>query len=323
MNKIILIPIIIGGVLVTAGSVLLGVAIAKGSSPANKVNNEYELNETINSFDIDADITDVEFVASDSKKLVFEETDKYYHTYSINDGVLTIKSKNEKKWFDFFGFNFNIKATIYLPAGDYSNLKVKNSTGNLTVPKEFAFETGNVKLSTGNLDIKSNFVTSYEAETSTGNQYYSDLTAKSMKIKASTGNINLDGAKVEETLDINASTGRINLKNVTAKNYKSHSSTGNVIFDNTIIAEHLEVETSTGDVKFVDSDAATLKIKTDTGDVKGTLLNKHIFHVVSDTGHPDYPVCTEGGLFRKKRKPYFMVIEIGDGTYHMVYESEH
>lgn len=296
MNKIILIPIIIGAALLTAGGVLLGVAVAKGSSPANKVHNEYELTENVNSIDIEASITDIEFVASESKKLVFEEGDKYYHTYSVNDGVLTIRSKDEKKWFDFLSLSIPIKATIYLPEGNYSNLKIKNSTGDVTVPKEFSFDTGNIKLSTGSLDIKSNFNTSYEVESSTGNQYYADLTAKNMKIKASTGNVNLDGVKVEETLDINVSTGRINLKNVTAKNYKSHSSTGNVIFDNTIIAEHLEVETSTGDVQFIDSDAATLKIKTDTGDVKGTLLNEHIFHVVSDTGHPDYPVCTEGGL---------------------------
>ena len=296
MNKIILVPIIIGAALLTAGGVLLGVAVVKGSNPSNKVHNEYDLNETINSFDIDTDITDIEFVASDSKKLVFEESDKYYHTYSVNDGVLTIKSKNEKKWYDFIGMNFSVKATIYLPGGSYSNLKIKNSTGDVTLPKEFAFDSGNIKLSTGGLDIKSNFITSYEVETSTGNQYYADLTAKNMKIKASTGNVNLDGVKVEETLDINVSTGRINLKNVTAKNYKSHSSTGNVIFDNTIIAEHLEVETSTGDVKFIDSDAATLKIQTDTGDVKGTLLTNHRFVVETDTGKPDYPKYTDGGL---------------------------
>ena len=31
----------------------------------------------------------------------------------------------------------------------------------------------------------------------------------------------------------------------------------------------------------------------------------------------------ERGLFKRKKKPYFMVIQISEGTYHMVYESKH
>ena len=30
----------------------------------------------------------------------------------------------------------------------------------------------------------------------------------------------------------------------------------------------------------------------------------------------------ERGLFKRKKKPYFMVIQISEGTYHMVYESK-
>ena len=45
--------------------------------------------------------------------------------------------------------------------------------------------------------------------------------------------------------------------------------------------------------------------------------------LLAQVGHTEAYLGQEGGLFRKKRKPYFMVIEIGDVTYHMVYESEH
>ncbi len=40
-------------------------------------------------------------------------------------------------------------------------------------------------------------------------------------------------------------------------------------------------------------------------------------------GTESYLGSQERGLFKKKRKPYFMVIQIGEGSYHMVYESEH
>ena len=298
MKKIILVPIIIGASLLTVGGVLLSIAIAKGVNPANAITKDYSITESFNKIDIDADITDIEFVPStdDSKKITFQETDKYYHTYSVTNDTLVIRSENHKKWYDFFNINSKIKATLYLPAGTYTNLKINNSTGDIEIPHDFSFNDVNIKLSTGDVNFKADVSNSFVIESSTGDLNVANATLKSASFKASTGRITLSDLTVEEKIDINVSTGRINLKNVHAKNYQSKSSTGDVTFEDTVIAEHLDVKTSTGDVKFIDSDAATLKIKTDTGDVTGTLLTDHRFVVETDSGKKEYPKYTDGGL---------------------------
>ena len=45
--------------------------------------------------------------------------------------------------------------------------------------------------------------------------------------------------------------------------------------------------------------------------------------LLAQVGHTESYLGGQGGLFGKKRKPYFMVVQVGEGTYHMVYESEH
>ena len=133
-------------------------------------------------------------------------------------------------------------------------------------------------------------------QVSTGDIKFSSMTAKNLELKTTTGHITLDNVNVAEKITCNLDTGKAQYNNVKCENLSHKSSTGKAIFTNAIVNEHLEINTSTGDVKFTDSDAKTLYIKTSTGDVKGNLLTAHHFVVTSDTGKPNYPKYSEGGI---------------------------
>lgn len=45
--------------------------------------------------------------------------------------------------------------------------------------------------------------------------------------------------------------------------------------------------------------------------------------LLDQVGHTEAYLGNDTGLFKRKRKPYFMVVQIGEGSYHMIYESEH
>lgn len=339
MNKLVLIPIIIGGVLLTAGAVALGIGLSTAVKE-EKVTNTYELNEEFNNFDFDLSTAMTEFKVSEdsSKKVIIDEIENYQHTVTVSENTLKIVHSNERqRWFEgMFGFNnFKIKVTVYLPAGTYGELKYKGATGDVVIPADYAFDSANIKVSTGDVHFNGVVANTFKCEVSTGDVTLNGVKAKDMNLKSSTGYYILNNVEVEtsivadqdtgnltlknckaQNLDLKTSTGRktlenveveekINLKastgdtvinDVKCKNFESNSSTGDVKLTNLLVNEHIEIKTSTGDVDFLNSDAATLHIKTGTGHVKGNLLTDHVFYATCDTGTPKVPHSTTGGL---------------------------
>ena len=300
MKKIVLIPIIVGSALLITGGIIFAVGLANAKQ--NKlVSRDVDLSEySINGFDFDIDTADVTFkVSTDSNKTIaIKEYEKQTHSVEVKNNVLSINGVDKRKWYDFL-FNFNFKSPsieISLPAGEYANLKIKNSTGDIDIPKEFTFQTADIKLSTGNIDFASSVNKGIDIKTSTGDISYSGESCQSLTIKTSTGNVNIKNSNIDENLNIEVDTGHVLLKNVKCENAQVETSTGWISLEDTLINKHLDLKTSTGDVKFTDSDAETIKIKTSTGDVKGTLLTSKIFAVSSSTGKINVPVSTEGGL---------------------------
>ena len=101
MNKLLFIPIIIGGSAIIAGSIIFGLAIASTSKGDNKlVDKTTELNETVTNFDIDVTVADLEFKVGDTAKVVCHESEKEHHEVTIKDGTLKIKFVDEKRWYE-------------------------------------------------------------------------------------------------------------------------------------------------------------------------------------------------------------------------------
>ena len=202
MNKLVLIPIIIGAGLLTAGAVVLGVGLATAKT-AEQITSPYEFSEEITNFDFNLSTADVEFKVSEdsSKKVIVEETEREKHTVTLESGTLKIvHNEDPKRWFEFINWNKKIQVSVYLPAGTYGDLNHKGATGDMVVPESFAFNNVNLKLSTGDVTFKADVADEFKCEVSTGLVGLANMKAKNITLNASTGNHTL--MNVEVTNDI-------------------------------------------------------------------------------------------------------------------------
>lgn len=288
--------VIIGIAIIIAGGILLGVGIKKMAKTEieEKV---YDITEEFNNITVDVDTTDLYFKKSTdgNTKVVCTDLDKLHHEVSVSDGTLVVKSVDERHWYEMI-FNYrSLKITVYLSNEEFSNLNIKSSTGDIEFSDEFTFDIVKIKLSTGDVDAKIKVNNEFEVEVSTGNIKLHEASAKSLKLKSSTGRINLENVDATNDVDITSSTGKIILTNLRSENLRASASTGHVTLKDTIINGNIIIKTSTGDVKFDGSDGIEIHISTTTGDVTGTILSSKIFFASSDTGKINVPHLTEGG----------------------------
>ena len=311
MKKVLLIPIIIGSFLLTAGitALVFGLSTARGNKA---ITNEYKV-EAYNDIKIDISVADLEFKVSEDgqRKVVCEEREKQYHTVEVAGNTLNIKSFDTRKWNErIFNFNFKpLRVTIYAPSETYNNANIISSTGDVTIPNDFSFNDLKIKLSTGEIDINTNCNKAMNLEVSTGDINVETKT-KNLNVTASTGDISIKNTEIEEKISLETSTGKINLVDVKAQNIDLISHTGNIKLDNTSALKHININGHTGDINLIDSDADTLDIETTTGDVKGTLLTTKIFNAHSSTGKVDVPDTAAGGICKIKTTTGDIVIKI-------------
>ena len=242
--------------------------------------NTYEVDKQFNNITINTDTDDIVFVRSEDNKCKVEcnEPENAKHYVEVKDGELSIGFMfNERNWYEYIGISFGTsKITVYLPEGEYNNLTIKESTGDILIPKDFEFSNIDIFCSTGNVE---NYASAK------GN----------IKIKASTGSITLSDISCDGDIIVNVTTGKTNLNNIKCKNLFSDGDTGNLYLNNVVAKDKFDFERSTGDVRFVSCDANDINVETDTGSVKGSLLSEKVFITETDTGSINVPKTLSGG----------------------------
>ena len=221
--------------------------------------NKYDITDNFKNISVNVKTADIVFVASEKAKteVVCYEQDNANHEVSVDNDTLTIKLVDERKWYEYIGINFRTpKITVYLPQGEYGNLTVSASTGDI--------------------DIK-------------------NLSAENINLTVTTGEIEAKSITCNGDFKTTVSTGEVELKDVSCKNLSSNGNTGDITLKDVIAEEKFAIERSTGDVKFERCDANEIFIKTDTGDVKGSLLSDKVFITETDTGNIDVPKTITGG----------------------------
>lgn len=221
--------------------------------------NKYDIADNFKNISVNVKTADIVFVASEKAKteVVCYEQDNANHEVSVDNDTLTIKLVDERKWYEYIGINFRTpKITVYLPQGEYGNLTVSASTGDI--------------------DIK-------------------NLSAENINLTVTTGEIEAKSITCNGDFKTTVSTGEVELKDVSCKNLSSNGNTGDITLKDVIAEEKFAIERSTGDVKFERCDANEIFVKTDTGDVKGSLLSDKVFITQTDTGNIDVPKTITGG----------------------------
>lgn len=292
--------IVIGAAATIAGSILLGIGLANGiPSRGKEVTNEYVLNESFTSFNLQLSTADLEFKPSEDgvNKVVVKERENYHHEVKVEEGSLNIKYVDNSKWYDFLRMGTGeLKVTLYVNPIDYLDLNVKASTGDIVIPSDYHFLNLNVTLSTGNINLACSASNSYKVEASTGNISLSNLSSKELDVKASTGNVDIKDVVVVNNVNVKTSTGHIALSNLKATNLTTTCSTGKTTLTNVTLANQLNMKASTGKINIYDSDAEEVNIVSTTGDVNASFLTSKIVYTKTDTGDVDVPRSKEGGI---------------------------
>ena len=304
MSKGIKIWLIIAACLIVVGAIIFtGVMTVlkwdfKKLSTAKYQTNTHNITDTFKNISVETDTADIDFVISDNDKIsvVCKEQENLKHRVKVSNETLEIKLEDTRQWYEHIGINFsNTKITVYLPQGEYGDLKVKNSTGDIKIPKELAFKTIDIEGSTGHVTSQATAQNDIKIKLSTGDIKIENIVAYSLDLAVSTGRINVKNVNCEGDIKIKVTTGKVTLENTECKNLYSDGSTGDFTLENVKCSEKLTAKRTTGDVTLSLCDASEIFIKTDTGDVTGTLTSDKVFITSTDTGKVDVPKTVNGG----------------------------
>ena len=304
MRKAIKGLLIAATVLVLIGVLILVGVIAKNHwdftsfSSADYETQAYEIHEDFENISIASDTADLQLLPSEDgicRVIVYDLTN-VARDVSVQEGTLTIETQDTRNWYERIAFSFDAsKITVYLPQSDYAALMIEDSTGEITIPKDFSFASIRISADTGSVACDASASGAVQIATDTGNICVENVSAGELTLAVSTGKVEVRSAVCEGAVDVTVSTGRAILADISCKSFRSEGDTGELLMEHVIVAEQILIARSTGDVRLERCDAAELLVTTDTGDVTGTLLSEKVFITQSDTGHIAVPETTNGG----------------------------
>ena len=297
---------IIGLVCIIAGIILCATALVLGGfdmrifGTTKYSEGSESLSGAFTNISVDTAEFDVRFVPAEDGvcRVTYRQNVKTPLHIAIEDGTLSIHSKDLRKWYDHITlFNFShSQLTIYLPAREYGAVQVATNTGDIRIPADFAFADLIVHATTGNITLEGVSVAKVlSATVSTGDIRLTDISAATLSAKASTGKLSLQHITVADQLDVRTTTGDVTLLNATAQTLSAETSTGSIVLQDAVLSGHMALQARTGDIQLTACDAASSKITTSTGDVRGTLCSPKIFIANTSTGRVNVPDTTTGG----------------------------
>ena len=298
--------LILAVILIVAGAVIVGGSLLTGNSlpdlfssrKGQMETNTYPVSNTFTSVSVADTVSDIRFVQSGTGECRVEcvEESNLKHIVTVENGVLTIRQKDERRWSDHIGILTEpTTVTIYMPAGEYESLNVITDTGDVDVPADFSFGTVRIESDTADIVCLANASESAEFITDTGDIRVEHTLLENLKMKTDTGRITIGSVSLFGGIQISSHTGNVGLTDITCTGSEITTTTGKVTLTRCLINGKLDVETDTGDVLLDAVDADEIEIDTDTGDVTGTLLSEKIFFVESETGKIEVPRGMTGG----------------------------
>lgn len=313
--------LIIGAILVVLGLIVFSVvmAICRGDfnqlATTRYVTNTYTVPESFTDICIDTDTADILFGVSDNEscRVVCNEQEHLTHQVSVQNGALSIRVVDERKWYEYIGISLgHPQITVYLPERSYGALTVHASTADVALPRELHFENMDISLSTGNVSNFASVTGNATIKTTTGNIYLEGISPEVLDLSATTGQVTASNVTCSGDVTVLTSSGKVRLTEVACQNLRSTGNTGNLELTHVVAVGSFELARSTGDIRFDRCDAAQITATTDTGNVTGSLLSEKIFIAQSSTGRVTVPKTATGGLCEIRTDTGNLTITIED-----------
>ena len=219
------------------------------------VTNTYDITDTYKDIHIDAKDAKVVIEPSEdvNTKLVFFEKKRRPYDFFIVDGTITIKS-TKTKWYHSLRIGIDrSEIKLYVPKLALKNISITATVGRVDIHSINCSEAIEIKINTGNIDLK-------------------NVSCKAFTSKGNTGYASLSNLTAEESVSIKRNTGKVLLNDCSAPEFFVKTNTGSVsgsLPSNTVFV----VRTNTGKVETPKAPigeivGATCEITTNTGSVK-------------------------------------------------------
>ena len=139
------------------------------------------VSEAFRSITVTGDTERIAFApsADGTCSVAFRERENEPHTVTVEDGILTIENTSRNAWhfFDFSFFTDHPSITVYLPGTVYQALSVSSDTGDVEIPADFAFDSIQVHVSTGDVRCGASATGKVDIQTSTGSVSLAEMSA--------------------------------------------------------------------------------------------------------------------------------------------------
>lgn len=253
----------------------------------NTVENTTDVANSFNEIEILCDTADVTIIPSESgeRKVVALDRKKINYTVTVDGDTLRIKAVDERRWFEKIMDFGKSKLDVYIPAGEYGNLRIDASTADITVPESFTFADISIERSTGEVKLAANAVGNVNIKGSTGDTVVENVTCGSLDIKYSTGKIYLTNIISVGDVKMEGSTGDMLLNGVSFKSISTIGDTGDLIAGNLNGTEGVYVKRSTGDVTLSNVVCTDMNVIVSTGHTELTNVACHSFATEGSTGN--------------------------------------
>ena len=288
--------------LIVVGAMLLSVSACSadggflGIFYSEHETERFDITEDFDNISINIDTADLDILPSDDGgcRVVAYSHKEINYCATVDNGTLKIGFSDDRAWYQHIGINES-ELTVYLPASVYSALKIVSGTGDINVPADFSFESIDISLSTGDVEMYASATDFVRIETSTGDIEVSDMSATSLSLITSTGDIEVEKVSCTGDFYVEVTTGDTEIESATCGSFTSDGGTGSISMDDVIAFGKVTIDRNTGDIKLYYCDAAELEIETSTGSVSGVLLSEKVFITHTGTGHIDVPESITGG----------------------------
>lgn len=305
MRKSTIICLILAAALILAGAGILTAMLAGNNwdlgsvNTVNYQNNTYTSTEDFQDIVIDTTTADISFYITDSEEtqIVCYEMEKLPHSVSFDSGKLIITENDNRKWYDHIGISFSTPTIkIYLPKAAYNALNIDTTTGSITIPGLFRFDSVEINATTAKVELGCSVTGAVNVKTTTGAFAYNAGTCGTLTFDADTGKSEITNVTCQGDIRIKLTTGKSMLSNVTCANLSTEGTTGDITLSKVIVNDALYIKRTTGDVKLTDSDGSRIRIQLSTGDVTGNFLTGKTYTTSSTTGNISVPDNSPGGI---------------------------
>lgn len=241
-------------------------------STMEPVTNTYTPTQAFTGISVSGAECDVQLLPSENGacKVVCNETDKITHTVAVENGTLTIRSVDNRKWYEHIGFYWNItrpiQVLIYLPDRAYDTLAVRTASGTVDVPSDFSFTRADVDSASGDIRFAAAVSGDLSVKSVSGNVEVSGTDPQNLTAQSTSGDVKVASVSVGAAFYAKTISGVQRISQVSCQSAEIYATSGDVTVDSLKASGTFSCRTISGWQKLSSVTCQSAEIHSTSGD---------------------------------------------------------